>query len=118
MKKMIFICFLMLTACKTEKEILCDEYLNLSQGNFEVVSKQCILNGDHATALVKLLDKGSGEYRTYTLNVIDGRMIMNLDSVSAISHQKSEEASAMASASMAMAASHASMNASMSAGRR
>ncbi len=111
MKKIIFMCFLLLTACKSEKEILCDESLNLNQGNFELVSKQCIVNGSNATALVKLLDRSSGEYRTYTLNVIDGRIIMNLDSVSAISHQKSEEASAMASASMAMSASSMASNA-------
>jgi hypothetical protein len=110
-KRILFLSFLLLSACKSEKEILCDESLNLNQGNFELVSKQCIVNGSHATALVKLLDRSNGEYRTYTLNVIDGRIIMNLDSVSAISHQKSEEASAMASASMAMSASQASMNA-------
>lgn len=97
MKKLLLaLMVISLAGCTTAEDVLCNKDLDLTEGSFTIVSKQCLGKGDTATALVKIVDSESGEKRVYTLNLVNGNIVMNLDTSSALIHESAKNAEAMA----------------------
>lgn len=114
--KKLFIIYLsiILTGCKTDREILCQSPVTIENGNLEIINNQCLYFGDSVTGIITVRDKISHKEYTYTMNVVDGKIVFNLTTADAIAIQAADTAAA----NSATAASMAALAAANSASRR
>ena len=93
-----------LIGCKTKKEILCDAPF-VTSGNMKIVNRQCIAVDEYnVLGFLELENTITHQHHFFTMNVVDGNIVLNLDHAQALSIQKSTEAADNTSAAMAMSA--------------
>lgn len=104
----LFIFMLMLSGCETDKDIICGRNLNISNGDLELMSRQCIdltTNTSRMTiGLYKFRDKKTNKVTIYTVNAINDKIVFNLSSGDQIAIQTSDNASMMAAVAVGMSA--------------
>ncbi len=110
-KKLIIIlgASLLLWGCDDEKSVICNAPYYTS-GNFEVVNRQCIQFGaDNTVGILELKDKVTQKHYLYTMNLIDGHIILNLNSSQMLAIAKANDAqeTAIVGATVAMSVASA-----------
>ena len=68
------LCALLLTSCRTDKEILCEDPI-YTYGNVKITSRQCFLFGDKCIALIDMFDSGTGQKFSTIASVVDKRIV-------------------------------------------
>lgn len=107
MKKVLLCLSILLTGCKSDREILCRSPVTIENGNFEIINNQCLYFGDSVTGIITVRDKISHKEYTYTMNVVDGKVVFNLTTADAIAIQAADDAAANSAMAASMAASAA-----------
>lgn len=110
MKKGLLLFCLLLAGCKSEKEVLCDTPIR-TDGNLRVVNQQCMYFGDRVVGFLEMEDRDTKKHYVYTMNAIDGKVVLNLTSAQAIAIAKADDAEMSSAMAVGMAAG-------MAAGRR
>lgn len=104
MKKIMLIICLFLSGCTSEKDLVC-LVPKITNGNIRIIDYQCIAFGGSATGLIQLENTKTHKQLFYTVNVVDGHVVFNLDTSNMITISKSDEAadSALLATSLAAA---------------
>ncbi len=104
MRIAILVLSILLTGCKSEKDVVCD-LPPMTDGNMEIVNSQCIAMGNSATAFVEIKNKTTNQHFFYTVNWIDDHIIFNLDTTKMINISKVDAANNAAAVAMINSAS-------------
>ena len=96
---------------KSQKETLCEDPIS-TDGNMEIVNRQCIYFGDKVIGLIDIKDKNTGQIYHYVMNVIDGDIIFNLNTAEAVGIKNAKDANMKATIAVGLSA------AALSSGKR
>jgi len=90
-KLYILLACLLLSGCKTERQILCDDPI-VTDGKLVVVDRQCLSFGDSTIGLIELKNTETNQYFNYTMNVVNGEIVFNQTTAEAIAASNSHNA--------------------------
>jgi hypothetical protein len=114
MKKTLILLMLLLSGCDSDRDVLCNQAIQLDSGNLEIINRQCMTIGGHTTGFITLQDKETKKKISYTMTYINGHVVFNLNQSDALSIEAQQQSESAAIG--LMAANTAMMAASTSSG--